>query len=52
MTRPQVGMLMGSLSDKPVLEAAAGILAEFGVEHVDMPATPERVWSLMQGGSS
>ena len=32
MNRPQVGMLMGSLSDKPVLEAAAGILAEFGVE--------------------
>ncbi len=30
-TTPRVGMLMGSLSDKPVLEAAARILHEFGV---------------------
>ncbi len=31
MTQPRIGMLMGSLSDKPVLEAAAGILTDFGV---------------------
>ena len=31
MTNAKVGMLMGSLSDKPVLEAAAGILNDFGV---------------------
>jgi phosphoribosylaminoimidazole carboxylase PurE protein len=31
MTTAKVGMLMGSLSDKPVLEAAAGILNDFGV---------------------
>jgi carbon-monoxide dehydrogenase large subunit len=35
-----------------VINAVVDALAEFGVEHVDMPATPERVWSLMQGGSS
>jgi carbon-monoxide dehydrogenase large subunit len=23
-------------------------LAELGVEHVDMPATPERVWRIIQ----
>jgi aerobic carbon-monoxide dehydrogenase large subunit len=23
-------------------------LAEFGVEHVEMPATPERVWRAIQ----
>jgi carbon-monoxide dehydrogenase large subunit len=27
-------------------------LARFGVEHVDMPATPEKVWALMNGGAS
>lgn len=35
-----------------VINAVVDALAEFGVEHVDMPATPERVWSLMQGGGS
>ncbi|MGA1051412.1 MAG: xanthine dehydrogenase family protein molybdopterin-binding subunit [Ilumatobacteraceae bacterium] len=33
-----------------VINAVVDALASFGVEHVDMPATPERVWSLMQGG--
>ena len=35
-----------------VINAVVDALAEFGVEHVDMPATPERVWRLMQGGTS
>ena len=25
-----------------------GLVAEHGVEHVDMPATPERLWQLLQ----
>lgn len=33
-----------------VINAVVDALSEFGVEHVDMPATPERVWALMQGG--
>ncbi len=35
-----------------VINAIVDALAEFGVEHVEMPATPERVWSLMHGGRS
>jgi carbon-monoxide dehydrogenase large subunit len=31
-----------------VINAVVDALAEFGVDHVDMPATPEKVWSLMQ----
>jgi len=30
-----------------VMNALADALAEFGVLHIDMPATPERVWSAM-----
>ncbi len=33
-----------------VINAIVDALAPFGVEHVDMPATPEKVWALMQGG--
>ncbi|MBV9954575.1 MAG: xanthine dehydrogenase family protein molybdopterin-binding subunit, partial [Pseudolabrys sp.] len=31
-----------------VTNAIVNALSEFGVTHVDMPATPERVWRLMQ----
>lgn len=34
-----------------VVNAVVDALAEFGVEHVDMPVTPEKVWALMQGGT-
>ena len=33
-----------------VINAIVDALAPFGVEHVDMPATPNKVWTLMQGG--
>jgi carbon-monoxide dehydrogenase large subunit len=32
-----------------VVNAIADALAELGVEHVEMPATPERVWRAMRG---
>jgi carbon-monoxide dehydrogenase large subunit len=32
-----------------VINAVVDALAEFGVEHIDMPATPEKVWALMNG---
>ena len=35
-----------------VINAVVDALSGFGVEHVDMPASPERVWRLMQGGAS
>jgi carbon-monoxide dehydrogenase large subunit len=35
-----------------VINAVVDALSGFGVEHVDMPASPQRVWQLMQGGAS
>jgi carbon-monoxide dehydrogenase large subunit len=32
-----------------VANALVDALSEFGVKHIEMPATPERVWRLMQG---
>ncbi len=35
-----------------VINAIVDALAPFGVEHVDMPATPEKLWALIHGGAS
>jgi carbon-monoxide dehydrogenase large subunit len=35
-----------------VMNAVVDALAEFGVMHVDMPATPEKIWALIQEGRS
>ena len=35
-----------------VINAVVNALAEFGVTHIDMPATPERIWRAIQGGAS
>lgn len=34
-----------------VINAVVDALAEFGVAHMDMPATPERIWRAIQAGS-
>jgi aerobic carbon-monoxide dehydrogenase large subunit len=31
-----------------VINAIVDALAEFGVHHIEMPATPERVWRAIQ----
>jgi len=31
-----------------VINAIVDALAELGVEHIEMPATPERVWRAIQ----
>jgi carbon-monoxide dehydrogenase large subunit len=31
-----------------VINAIVDALAEFGVHHIEMPATPERVWRALQ----
>jgi carbon-monoxide dehydrogenase large subunit len=31
-----------------VINAVVDALSEFGVRHVEMPATPERVWRAIQ----
>jgi carbon-monoxide dehydrogenase large subunit len=32
-----------------VVNAVVDALSEFGVEHIEMPVTPERIWRAMQG---
>jgi aerobic carbon-monoxide dehydrogenase large subunit len=51
MTNP-LGMRGGSEGGiTPGLAAVANVivdaLAEFGVEHIELPATPERVWNAI-----
>jgi carbon-monoxide dehydrogenase large subunit len=39
----------GTVAASPsVMNAVVNALAELGVRHVDMPATPERVWRAIQ----
>ncbi len=40
-TTPALGVVVNAIVDA---------LAEFGVTHIEMPATPERVWRAMRGG--
>ena len=35
-----------------VVNAVADALEPFGVDHVDMPMTPERVWQAVEGGAA
>ena len=35
-----------------VMNAVVDALAEFGVHHLDMPATPERVWQAIHGSAT
>src|SRR6516164_7850830 len=40
----------GAIGAPPALvNAAIDALAEFGIEHLDMPLTPERVWAAIRG---
>jgi carbon-monoxide dehydrogenase large subunit len=32
-----------------VINAVVDALAPFGVTHIDMPATPERIWRAING---
>jgi carbon-monoxide dehydrogenase large subunit len=34
-----------------VVNAICDALAELGVEHVEMPATPERIWTAIRGAT-
>jgi len=35
-----------------VIAAIANALRDYGVSHIDMPATPERIWELMQNNAA
>lgn len=40
----------GAIGAPPaVINAVIDALAEFGVEHIDMPATPHKIWNLING---
>jgi carbon-monoxide dehydrogenase large subunit len=34
-----------------VVNAVVDALAEFGVTHIEMPVTPERIWRAIQAGN-
>jgi carbon-monoxide dehydrogenase large subunit len=41
----------GAIGSPPaVINAVVDALKEFGVDHMDMPATPEKVWRAINGG--
>jgi len=43
----------GALVAPPVLIAAiTDALRDYNVSHIDMPATPERIWQIMQGNKA
>jgi len=39
-------------SPSTVINAVVNALAEFGVTHIDMPATSERIWRAIHSGAS
>jgi carbon-monoxide dehydrogenase large subunit len=47
-----VGQAGAIASCGPVMNAVMNALAPFGVTHLDMPATPERVWQAMRATRS
>ena len=38
-------------SPQAIIAAVLDALAPLGVTHIDMPATPERVWQAIQGAA-
>ena len=41
-----------TVSPAAVINAVVDALSEFGVHHLDMPATPEKVWRLIHAGKA
>ncbi len=42
---------VGAIGSPPaVINAVVDALRDFGVRHLDMPASPQKVWSIIQGG--
>src|SRR5579884_1914960 len=43
----------GTIASTPaVINAVVDALSSFGIKHIDMPATPERVWQAIQAAST
>jgi carbon-monoxide dehydrogenase large subunit len=44
---------IGAIGSTPaVINAVVNALAPMGVTHIDMPASPERVWRAIQGAAA
>jgi carbon-monoxide dehydrogenase large subunit len=44
---------IGAIGTPPaVINAVVNALGEYGVEHVDMPATPQKIWQAIQSASA
>jgi carbon-monoxide dehydrogenase large subunit len=42
----------GAIGAPPaVINAVVDALESFGITHIDMPATPEKVWRVIAGGT-
>ncbi len=42
---------VGAIGSPPaVVNAVVDALSEFGVRHIDMPASPQKIWSIIQAG--
>jgi len=43
---------VGAIGSPPaIINAVVDALKEFGVRHLDMPATPQKLWSIIQAGN-
>jgi len=43
---------VGAIGSPPaVINAVVDALSPFGVRHIDMPASPQKIWSIIQAGS-
>jgi len=42
---------VGAIGSPPaVINAVVDALKEYGVRHIDMPASAEKIWSIIQAG--
>jgi carbon-monoxide dehydrogenase large subunit len=42
---------VGAIGSPPaVINAIVDALRDYGVRHIDMPATPAKLWSIIRGG--
>jgi aerobic carbon-monoxide dehydrogenase large subunit len=42
---------VGAIGSPPaVINAVVDALKDYGVRHIDMPATPQKIWAIVNGG--
>ena len=44
------GWRLGWLVVPEHLDAVVDALKDYGVRHIDMPATPQKIWAIVNGG--